>query len=133
MRIGYNTWSSATVPYEVFIPTLSDIGFRAIAISVVPGYPIAGHMVKNAGALDSLSSDDRRKIKAAFRERDLKLPSIIGNQSLLHDDPELAAMAMTHLRGAIDLCVELAPDGEVPTLNTGTGGGNGDLDNPTKR
>ena len=28
----------ATVPYADFIPGLSDIGFTAIAISVVPGY-----------------------------------------------------------------------------------------------
>ena len=42
MRIGYNTWSMATVPYTEFIPGLSDIGFGAIAISVVPGYTIGG-------------------------------------------------------------------------------------------
>jgi len=44
MRIGYNTWSMAKVPYQAFIPGLSDIGFRAIAISVVPGYTIGGQM-----------------------------------------------------------------------------------------
>jgi sugar phosphate isomerase/epimerase len=125
MRIGYNTWSMATVPYETFIPALNDIGFTAIAISVVPGYPIGGRMVENAGALDRLTADDRKRITQAFRERDLKLPSVIGNQSLVEAD---ATQALSRLRDAIDLCVDLAIDGEVPTLNTGTGGRSGDLD-----
>jgi len=66
MRIGYNTWSMATVPYETFIPGLSDVGFTAIAISVVPGYTIGGKWVENPAAQDRLSADDRRRIKTAF-------------------------------------------------------------------
>jgi sugar phosphate isomerase/epimerase len=128
MRIGYNTWSMATVPYETFIPGLSDIGFRAIAISVVPGYTIGGHWVENAAALDRLSADDRRLIKAAFEERDLKLPSVIGNQSLIEDDPPRHAVAVQRLRDSIDLCVELAVGGHVPTLNTGIAGHSGELE-----
>ncbi len=129
MRIGYNTWSMATVPYQSFIPGLSDIGFTAIAISVVPGYTIGGAWVANAGALDALSSDDRRCIKQAFEERDLKLPSIIGNQSLVEDDPSRNATALERLRRAIDVCVELTPRGQdVPTLNTGVAGRSGDLE-----
>ena len=121
------------VPYEEFIPTLSDIGFRAIAISVVPSYPIAGRSVRNAGALERLTAQDRKRIKQAFKERDLALPSIIGNQSLLNEDTAAHETAMAHLRGSIDLCVDLALDGRVPTLNTGTGGRVGDLADDTKR
>jgi inosose dehydratase len=133
MRIGYNTWSAAMVPYEEFIPALSDIGFTAIAISVVPSYPIGGRVVRNAAAIERLSAGDRQRIKQAFKERDLKLPSIIGNQSLMHEDPAVNELAMSHLRASVDLCVELAPDEEVPTMNTGTGGHTGDLDIPSKR
>jgi len=128
MRIGYNTWSMARVPYEAFIPGLSDIGFRAIAISVVPGYTIGDQWVQNAAALDRLSADDRRRIKSAFEERDLKLPSIIGNQSLVEDDATRHAIAMQRLRDSIDLCVELAVGGHVPTMNTGVAGHSGDLE-----
>jgi sugar phosphate isomerase/epimerase len=129
MRIGYNTWSMATVPYADFIPGLSDIGFTAIAISVVPGYPIAGKYVPNAGDQAGLTADDRRRIKQGFLERDLQLPSIIGNQSLMEDDPDRNASAMRNLRGAIDLCVEFTlPGQEVPTLNTGIAGHSGDLE-----
>jgi sugar phosphate isomerase/epimerase len=128
MRIGYNTWSMAKVPYTAFIPGLSDIGFGAIAISVVPGYTIGGQWVENAAALDRLSADDRRQIKQAFVERDLKLPSVIGNQSLVEDDAAKNALAMRRLRDSIDLCVELAIDGHVPTMNTGVAGHSGDLE-----
>jgi inosose dehydratase len=128
MRIGYNTWSMAKVPYTEFIPGLSEIGFGAIAISVVPGYTIGGHWTENAAALARLAAHDRRQIKQAFVERDLKLPSVIGNQSLIEDDADKNALAMQRLRDGIDLCVELAIDGHVPTLNTGVAGHSGDLE-----
>src|SRR4051794_5889395 len=86
VRIGFNTWSIARVPYQAFIPRLAEIGYRAIAISVVPGYTIGGEWIANAASLDALSADDRRRIKQEFVERDLALPSIIGNQSLLLDE-----------------------------------------------
>jgi sugar phosphate isomerase/epimerase len=130
MRIGYNTWSMATVPYATFIPCLADIGFGAIAISVVPSYQIGGQRVDNAAALETLTADDRKKIRAAFRERDLKLPSIIGNQSLVEESAEARRGALDVLRREIDLCAELAIDDEVPTLNTGIGGISGDLEDP---
>jgi sugar phosphate isomerase/epimerase len=133
MRIGYNTWGAATVPYSQFIPALAEIGFGAIAISVVPSYSIGGRVVDNAAALDRLQSDDRRRIRQAFQERDLKLPSVIGNQSLVEDDPEIAERALSRLRASIDLCLDLVFEGEVPTLNTGTGGQKGDLEVPARR
>jgi inosose dehydratase len=60
-----------------------------------------------------------------FEERDLALPSVIGNVSLIEEN---ADAGMERLRRTIDLCVELAVGTEVPTLNTGTGGKTGDLE-----
>jgi sugar phosphate isomerase/epimerase len=130
MRIGYNTWSMATVPYQTFIPALADIGFRAIAVSVVPSYSIGGRQVPNAAALSELSAEDRQKIRQMFRERDLELPSVIGNQSLVHADADARRFALDTLKRTVDVCVELAVDGAIPTLNTGTGGKSGDLEDP---
>ncbi|MGI9145611.1 MAG: sugar phosphate isomerase/epimerase family protein [Chloroflexota bacterium] len=119
----------ATVPYTEFIAGLSDIGFTAIAISVVPGYTIGGQHVANAADQERLSAADRQRIKQSFVERGLLLPSLIGNQSLVEDDPDRNAAAMQRLRGTIELCVELTPPGhEVPTLNTGIAGRSGDLE-----
>jgi inosose dehydratase len=129
MRIGYNTWSMATVPYQEFIPGLADIGYRALAISVVPGYTIAGQYVANATNLAELTADDRRRIKAMLAERNLELPSVVGNQPLAQTEPDRNAVAMQRLRDAADLCVELALAGQpMPTLNTGVGGRSGELE-----
>jgi len=129
VRIGFNTWSIATVPYQAFIPGLADIGYMAIAISVVPGYTIGGTYVPNAASLDALSADDRRRIREELSARDLALPSLIGNQSLVHDDAERNAAALARLRASIDLCVELTlEDQPVPTLNTGIAGHSGELE-----
>jgi len=123
VRIAYNTWSMATVPYRTFIPGLADIGYSAIAISVVPGYTIGDKWVPNACALDSLSSSDRHAIKVSLAERAMHLTSVVGNQSLSSTDDDAHTLAMQRLYRAIDLAVELAAD-DVPTMNTGVGGGN---------
>jgi sugar phosphate isomerase/epimerase len=129
VRIGFNTWSLATVPYTTFIPGLADIGYTAIAISVVPSYTIGGRQVANAADLAQLGAEDRRRIRAQLDERELVLASIIGNQSLLHEDTERNDAAMARLRGAVDLCVELAPPGgPTPTMNTGVAGQPGELE-----
>jgi sugar phosphate isomerase/epimerase len=129
VRIGFNTWSLAKVPYTTFIPGLADIGYTAIAISVVPGYTIGGQWVPNAGDLEQLSGEDRRRLRTLLEERGLMLASIVGNQSLLHDDADRNSAALARLRASIDLCTEVAPrDGSLPTLNTGLAGKSGDLE-----
>src|SRR5438128_12260318 len=98
MRIGYNTWSMATVPYQVFIPELARIGYTAIAVSVVPGYGIGGKQVPNAAALSSLTPDDRQRIKAEFEQRALELPSVVGNASVVEEDAEASRAHLQRLR-----------------------------------
>lgn len=123
MRIGYNTWSLATVPYDVFIPGLAEIGYTAIAVSVIPAYGIGGKRVPNAADLAILTRDDRRRIKEAFEGRGLELPSVIGNQPVIEDDAMASRAYISRLRETIDLCVEVAPRGQaLPTMNTGSGG-----------
>jgi sugar phosphate isomerase/epimerase len=123
MRIGYNTWSMATVPYQTFIPALAEIGYTAIAISVIPHYGIGGRRVPNAADLDNLTQEDRRRIKEEFERRGLELSAIIGNQPIIEDDPERSKAGLQRLRETIDLCVDVTPNGQfVPTMNTGSGG-----------
>src|SRR5438445_12456718 len=88
VRIGYNTWSLATVPYQAFIPRLAEIGYSAIAISVIAGYTIGERYVANACDQASLSADDRRRIKEGLRQRGFVLTSVVGNQPLLHSDSD---------------------------------------------
>jgi sugar phosphate isomerase/epimerase len=127
VRIGYNTWSLATVPYQAFIPRLAEIGYTAIAISVIAGYTIGGAFVPNACDQEQLSDDDRKRIKRGLAERGYVLTSVVGNQPLLHSDPARVASGIERLQESVVLCTELALDGQpVPTLNTGMGGAPGD-------
>ncbi|NDF55566.1 MAG: hypothetical protein EB145_15495, partial [Proteobacteria bacterium] len=86
MKIGYNTWSMATVPYATFIPALAKIGFRSLAISVVPGYPIAGQWVENAGDFTKWDATDKSRIRSLMVTHGLELASIVGNQPIIGDD-----------------------------------------------
>lgn len=123
MRIGYNTWSMATVPYGEFIPALAEIGYTSLAVSVVPGYGIAGRQVPNAADLSALSAEDRRRIKEGCAARGLELAAVVGNQPVIEADPERSRAALARLRETIDFCVEVAPPGQpLPTMNTGSGG-----------
>ena len=123
VKIGYNTWSMATVPYATFIPELAKIGFRSLAISVVPGYPIAGQWVENAGDFTKWDAADKARIRSLMVTHGLELASIVGNQPIIGDDPERSASALARLRETIDLCADLAlPHEGPPALNCGSGG-----------
>jgi sugar phosphate isomerase/epimerase len=127
VRIGYNTWSLATVPYQAFIPRLAEIGYTAIAISVIAGYTIGGRYVANACDQEGLSADDRKRIKEGLRSRGFVLTSVVGNQPLLHPEAARVEAGLARLRASVELCTELVQDGQpVPTLNTGMGGQSGD-------
>ena len=129
MKIGYNTWSMATVPYTVFVPELARMGFQSLAISVVPGYPIGGTYVQNAGDFTKWSASDRAHLTSLMVSHDLELASVVGNQPIIGDDQAKADIAMARLRDTIDLCVELTlPHQAVPALNTGSGGSPADFE-----
>ena len=130
MRLGYNTWSMAKVPYQTFIPGLHEIGYTAITISVVPAYGIGGQRTPNAGYYGSWSADDRKKIKSELEARSLELSAIVGNASMVGDDPASVQSNLQQLRDAIDLCAELKPAHQsfVPTMNTTSGGHAGEFD-----
>jgi inosose dehydratase len=119
----------ATVPYQVFIPRLAEIGYTAIAISVVPGYGIGGRQVPNAADLATLTPADRRRIKEEFEARGLELSAAVGNRPVIEDDPQRSRENLARLRETIDFCAEVAPRGQaVPPLNTGSGGRSADFE-----
>jgi len=124
MRIGYNTWSMARVPYETFVPGLHNLGYTAITVSVIPAYGIGGQRIPNAGHYADWSAVDRRKIKAEFEARGLELSAIVGNASMVGDDGAQVQANLKQLRNSIDLCAELKPARQhfVPTMNTTSGG-----------
>ena len=111
MRIGYNTWSMATVPYQTFIPGAERHRLHGHRHQRRAGLHDRRPYVANAA--DSGRAVGRRPPAASSRrssERDLQLPSLIGNQSLVEVDADRNAAAMKRLRDTIDLCVDLTLD-----------------------
>jgi sugar phosphate isomerase/epimerase len=105
--------------YDAIIPALAQIGYTAIALSVVPSY---GTNV-NATSVDTLTAADRKRIAALCDELGLELHSVVGNQNIIEDDPEKSRVALDRLRRTIDFCVDVTPRGQaVPVLCTGAGG-----------
>ena len=130
MRLGYNTWSMAKVPYQTFIPGLHELGYTAITISVIPAYGIGGQRTPNEGYYGDWSAEDRKKIKSEFEARGLELSAIVGNASMVGDDDASVQANLKQLRDAIDLCAELKPAHQsfVPTMNTTSGGHSTEFD-----
>jgi sugar phosphate isomerase/epimerase len=81
--------------------------------------------VPNAAALETLTPQDRRRIKEGFEQQNLELPSVVGNASVVEEDADTSRQNLQRLRDAIDFAVEVKPNTQahLPTLNTGTGGG----------
>jgi inosose dehydratase len=124
VRIGYNTWSMARVPYQVFIPALAEMGYGAITLSVVASYGSGDWRAANACDLAGLMRDDTRRIREAFAQRGLLLPAVVGSDALGGDDAASGEAALRRLRDTIDFCVEVTPRGQPPpAMQAGVGGG----------
>lgn len=119
MRIGYSTWSMFTTPYQVFLPSLHEIGYTAIALNVSPG----GGRHPNATDLATLTPDDTRRIKEECEQRGIEIDAVMGHRSLLSRDPAEARANMQRLKQTMDFCLEVTPRGQrVPTMTSTAGG-----------
>ena len=117
MRIGYSTWGMPHVPVEEALPAIARIGFEGIELSVASGWNTAMEL------LDVLK---RAQIRKLLLDKNLVLTSVIRNASMCEEDPAKNAANMQSLRDAIDLCAELAVDGEMPVMTSSLGGRPGD-------
>ncbi len=124
MKIGYSTWSMPTVPADVFIPHLSQLGFDGVEITVIPRY--ATELYGN------LTPAERKRIAGMLRDHHLEIPAIAAHSSMLEDDPEMLRANLQRLRDAVDLAVDWALDGEPPCIDT-TAGGKRDAWNEVKQ
>lgn len=113
MKLGYSTWGMPTVPVDVAIRHVSRLGFDGIELTVIPGY---------TAELNTLDSAKRAEINRLLKETGLALPAVAAHRSLLAIDPDAHAENMARLKGAVDLAVDLALDGQPPAVNTTPGG-----------
>lgn len=113
MKLGYSTWGMPTLPIEVAIRHLAQIGFDGIELTVIPNYTTE---------LSTLDRDERKRIANLLRKYHLALPAIAAHSSLMETDAESHAQNLRRLEGAIDLAVDLAREDVVPAINTTPGG-----------
>ena len=68
MQLGYSTWGMPTVPIDVSIKHLSDLGFDAIEITVLPHFTTG---------LAKLDSSERRRIANLLKQHKLALSACL--------------------------------------------------------
>ena len=113
MQLAYSTWGMPTVPADVAIPHLAQLGFDGIELTVIPGYTTD---------LSILTSQKRRQIQQLLNQHQLTLSAISAHTSLMELEPELHFANMERLKAAVDLAVDLQTGGLRPVVNTTPGG-----------
>ena len=113
MKLGFSTWGMPAVPIDAIVRHLSGLGFDGVELTVLSHHTTA---------LESLSSDERRRILNLLRQHNLQLPAIAGHVSLMDEDSANHAANLQRLKQTIDLAIDwAAPDGP-PVIDTTAGG-----------
>ena len=113
MQLAYSTWGMPTVPADVAIPHLAQLGFDGIELTVIPGYTTD---------LSILTSQKRRQIQQLLNQHQLTLSAISAHTSLMELETGLHFANMERLKAAVDLAVDLQTGGLRPVVNTTPGG-----------
>ena len=113
MNLGYSTWGMPTVPIDVAIPHIAQLGFDGMELAVGPRF---------ITELSTLDAAERKRIAGLLKQHNLALPAIAAHSSLMETDPEAHAQNMWRLKGAADLGVELVQGDSLPAINTTSGG-----------
>ncbi len=113
MQIGYTTWGMPAVPVDRALSFLSEQGFDAVELTVLPNYTTA---------VDRLDAEERRRIRKLFTGYGLAMPAVAAHRSLLDEDPGAHMENMGVLKQAVDLCAEWGDGRGMPVLDTVLGG-----------
>ena len=113
MKLAYSTWGMPTVPADVSIPYLAQLGFDGIELTVIPGYTTD---------LSILTSRQRQQIQQLLHQHQLTLSAVSAHTSLMDPEPKLHLANMERLKVAVDLAVELQTGSSRPVVNTTPGG-----------
>lgn len=113
MHLGYMTWGMPTVPVDVALRHLAELGYDGVELTVIPGYTTD---------LDLLDSAERRRIADLLKRYSLALPAVAGHTPLLTESAEQWAQNLDRLKRTVDLCVDWAQADGPPVLDTTVGG-----------
>lgn len=113
MQLGYMTWGMPTVPVDVALRHLADLGYDGVELTVIPGYTTE---------LSTLDSAERRRIAELLKRYNLALPAVAGHTPLLTNTAEEWAQNLDRLKRTADLCADWATADGTPDLDTTVGG-----------
>lgn len=118
MQLGYSTWGMPTVPIDVSLAHLANLGFDAVEITVLPHFTTG---------LAKLDSSERQRIAGLLKQHNLALSAVGSYLNFMEQDAAQFAQNLAYVQGAIDLAVDWAQDGRLPVVISGFGGQPGDL------
>ncbi len=113
MKLSGSNYGMPHLPIDEALAFHADVGFRAIEITVVPGY---------ATALEHLDAAERRRVRDALRRYRLTCSGIANFQPLTDPDPDAIEPILAHHREAVHLAVDLTSGDEPPVVVFYSGG-----------
>ena len=78
MNLGYSTWGMPTVPIDVAIPHIAQLGFDGMELAVGPRF---------ITELSTLNAAERKRIAGLLKQHNLALPAVAAHSSLMEIDP----------------------------------------------
>ena len=113
MRLSGSNYGMPAISIAEAVRFHAEVGFRAIEITVLPGY---------STALTTFDAATRRRVRDLLRAHAMACSGIANFQDLTAPDPDLIGPVMAHHRGAIDLAADLAEDDCPPVVAFYSGG-----------
>src|SRR5207237_5341061 len=113
VKLGLATWSTKELPLDETIRHLARIGYDGIEIAVNPGW---------TGHVDDLDAAERRRIRALLDDTGVELSALVsGHRNHVADRDEYEQGKTRYLR-ELDLALEWAKPGLVPSMDVAIGG-----------
>jgi len=117
LPLGFTLYGMRTMPLEEGLRACAQIGYDAVELALMPGWPAEPKLLSPAA---------RRQLRSRLGELGLNLAALMENLSVLADDARHAAN-LERLRRACELARDLSPD-SPPVVETILGGKPGEWD-----
>lgn len=93
MRLGYNTWSTPSLPFDEAASTIARIGFDSIEVTVCEGWPTDA---------ERASDEDARRWRGQAVDAGLEISSVTANAPLVCDE-QTWAVSRSRLKRSFDI------------------------------
>ncbi len=113
MQLSGSNYGMPNLSLDEALAFHAKLGLRAMELTVLPGY---------VTALENLITADRSAARDQFKQLGIACSGVANFQTLTDPDSEPTSTVMARHRGAVELAVELAQDGQQPLVVLMSGG-----------